>query len=486
MTAERVSILSLIFVFAIGVSAYTQTLDAIPNATAFPGVDVGAKVNAAIAQLPTYAIGAHRFHFGTVRIPQANLPYVFSTTIRLPPTVLLRCDSGAVLTYRGDGDAINQQAPYPLNNVPLAMGGVEGCQFAAPPKPAPDVNVIHTGDAVGMHYRDIHIDGYEAPGDTAILIENHIYFIKHTQLSGLMLTNNTHGLVFKRNCGTNRDCEASFEYSDLEMYCATSYTRAGDCLSLQGGAIFQHEHVNVRANIVSSGSSLIRVDKNSQYYQNADTLLAEGDAQGTSLVYSEAASNVQLNGLIQAGNLSNNPPSLPIHTTSLTMELTIPGTYTMVFPGRFLDARIWGAGGGGGGGSKSGKGLGGGQGAFVDCQFNSPQSATYTIVVGAGGEAGAIDHRGGDGGASSVSWSTSGCSAKGGAGGGTTGGTAGIGGTANSTTGPALASFIGGSASGQSPGGGMVPGYCPCGGRGGDADAPGKSGDRGIVLIQRR
>jgi polygalacturonase len=91
----------------------------IVNPNSMAGTDIAAKVNAAIAAMPASG--------GTVRIPAGS--YSFSKTIKLTrPGQHLICDSGAVLHYIGDSDAILMD-PSAGAGLELDIDGEGGCQL---------------------------------------------------------------------------------------------------------------------------------------------------------------------------------------------------------------------------------------------------------------------------------------------------------------------------------------------------------------------
>jgi hypothetical protein len=111
------------------------------------GADIGAKVNAAIAAMPVTG--------GTVRIPAGS--YNFSTTIKLTrPGQHLVCDTGAVLRYTGDGDAILM---YPTEGAgpDLGIDGEGGCELVGGPAAQ---SGIHLGRGNTFVIRGMRIHGY--------------------------------------------------------------------------------------------------------------------------------------------------------------------------------------------------------------------------------------------------------------------------------------------------------------------------------------
>ena len=94
------------------------------NAEAFPGSDIGAQVNAAVASLPLTVPPATRASpFGIVTIKPTN--YTFSTPIVInSPYVVIDCQGG-FLTYTGTGSAITFM-DFPAGNTGTSYDGIVG------------------------------------------------------------------------------------------------------------------------------------------------------------------------------------------------------------------------------------------------------------------------------------------------------------------------------------------------------------------------
>jgi hypothetical protein len=117
------------------------------NPLSFPGADIGAKVDAAIAAMPASG--------GTVRIPAGS--YSFSTTIQLTrPGQHLMCDAGAVLHYTGSGDAILID-PSAGGGLDLGIDGEGGCELVGS---AAAQNGIHLRPGNTLVIRGLRIHGF--------------------------------------------------------------------------------------------------------------------------------------------------------------------------------------------------------------------------------------------------------------------------------------------------------------------------------------
>jgi len=129
-----------------------QYSNGILNAALFPGADIGAQVNAAIAALPTtYTAGGspNGGSGGAIFIPQGT--YAQTTTIYLPPWVRLFGSSaaGTILNFTPSATAVWQVVVAGLND-PLFynfgyMGAIEDVTFNGGGVPAQGGANIHSG-----------------------------------------------------------------------------------------------------------------------------------------------------------------------------------------------------------------------------------------------------------------------------------------------------------------------------------------------------
>ena len=135
------------------------TSDPILHAASFPGTDMGAKVNAAIAACNVNNPAAHGHHVVTgctilIEPPsQGAAPYAVTTTI-VPPSISyapirIECAAGAQLDYTGSGWL------FDLNgNVNLLDTYIEHCVIFGNPNAA---GGIRLGSGAGMHIQNNHI-----------------------------------------------------------------------------------------------------------------------------------------------------------------------------------------------------------------------------------------------------------------------------------------------------------------------------------------
>lgn len=139
------------------------------------GADIGARVNAAIAAMP--ATG------GTVRIPAGD--YSFSTTIKLTrPGQHLVCDSGSVLRYTGDGDAILID-PAAGGGLELGIDGESGCELVGN---AAARNGIHLLPGNSFIIRGMRINDFTQGNGIALSGANSV------QIAMNVIERNRHGI----------------------------------------------------------------------------------------------------------------------------------------------------------------------------------------------------------------------------------------------------------------------------------------------------
>jgi len=144
-----------------------------PNSLA--GADIGAKVNAAVAAMPTSG--------GTVRIPAGS--YSFATTIKLTRSAQhVVCDAGAVLHYTGSGDAIVVD-PVAGSGSGFFIDGEGGCQLLGTPAAK---NGIHLLPGNGFSIHGMRVSGFKNGNGIALSGANNVQI-----LSGV-ITRNQHAI----------------------------------------------------------------------------------------------------------------------------------------------------------------------------------------------------------------------------------------------------------------------------------------------------
>jgi hypothetical protein len=136
------------------------------NPLSFPGADIGAKANAAIAAMP--AAG------GTVHISAGE--YSFATTIKLTrPGQHLTCDAGTTLRYTGSGDAILLD-PARGAGLDLDIDGEGGCQLLGT---AAAQNGIHLLPGNTFIIRGMRIAGFTKGNGIELSGANNVQIVRN-------------------------------------------------------------------------------------------------------------------------------------------------------------------------------------------------------------------------------------------------------------------------------------------------------------------
>jgi hypothetical protein len=145
------------------------------NPLSFPGTDIGAKANAAIAAMP--AAG------GTVHISAGD--YSFATTIKLTrPGQHLTCDAGTTLHYTGNGDAILLD-PARSAGLDLDIDGEGGCQLLGT---AAAQNGIHLLPGNTFIIRGMRIADFTRGNGIELSGANNVQIVRNA------IRNNQHGI----------------------------------------------------------------------------------------------------------------------------------------------------------------------------------------------------------------------------------------------------------------------------------------------------
>jgi hypothetical protein len=172
---------SLLFANFLVIAALGQTVSAPAersapvNPLSFPGADIGAKTNAAIAAMPARG--------GTLRIPAGD--YSFATTIKLTrPGQHLICDAGATLHYTGSGDAILLD-PARGAGLDLDIDGEGGCQLLGT---AAAQNGIHLLPGNTFVIRGMRIAGFTKGNGIELSGANNVQIVRNA------IRGNQHGI----------------------------------------------------------------------------------------------------------------------------------------------------------------------------------------------------------------------------------------------------------------------------------------------------
>jgi hypothetical protein len=222
------------------------------NALGYPGSDIGAQVNAAIAASP--ATG------GIVFIPAGSYTYGTPIVVNKP---LWLTGSGAYstrLTYTGSGDAIQVTG---LSLAPYRNGGIRGIYLTtgiAPGHPGPSsaANGIHQIDSIGFAYEDVSVVGFTAAAASGFLFDNHSLFNERIYMKDVTVDTCTYHIRYLRTGGSN-----SFEYGTMRNVHLDLYAgEIGMFLDGSGGyvSVWTGEYqINTNISDVSSPATFIKI-----------------------------------------------------------------------------------------------------------------------------------------------------------------------------------------------------------------------------------
>lgn len=260
-----------------GVQTYVglnaKTIEAVRYADQFPGADVGAQVNAAIADCP--ASGC------TVVIPAGS--YIFSTTITLNKTVSLRGAGVAatVLSYTGTSDALLVEAG---GNYPYLNGRLTGMTISGASDSNANINGIHHVDTIGFTYDHLAVRDFSTAGSSGIWMDNEpaAYcancasgFSERTTIGKVSLAQNTKGLRFTCACTTG--ATNSFEYTWIRgLHFQLNNGQIGFSLEGNGSTsnspALQHSDVQFMANLfyaqqAGTPATVVSVTNGAEWFQ---------------------------------------------------------------------------------------------------------------------------------------------------------------------------------------------------------------------------
>lgn len=271
-----------------------SAVNGVVNPTAYPGTDLGQKINNVFAK----GDGCAEIH-----IPAGK--YSYSTTIRMskPCQSLLGAGSALVsLEYTGSGDAIVwQMQPYTTQKA----GALKGFTLKGPGNNVQ--NGVRSGTVIGATFEDIVINNFRGPNSTAILFENLMSpnlptwtertIVRDVHLGLPNHTGNTTGMAFIMNGGGN-----SFGYtfiSDVWL----NVEKGQVAVRWAKGTYTYNSTLNFHANISAFGTDSFVIDgiiRNSQLHLTGEAGCAkdlvhvgnEGQVQAEGIVAINCASEL--------------------------------------------------------------------------------------------------------------------------------------------------------------------------------------------------
>ena len=296
--------LAILCAFAIVVSSQTRqpaTATPAPLADAFPGTDIGAKINAAFE-------GCRNGRAPCVVVLDSDKTYRFSTTIRFPGTrATLDCNR-SVLQFTAGGDAI--YIPPGPTSPPFLSGGLKDCTVIG--TAAPHSIGIHQQSRIGFVYDGVAVRDFPGPESACVWWESVAGIARAPRF-------NEQNVVRKMDLG---NCTTLFRMSRTSGTDSFAYNRIEDLhldimdgqvgLSVDGNgslgsvSLIQSE-INIRANVNASRhpGKVIAVTNGGRIEGSRLAVLAEqtsGNA-GSYGLYVDSQSVVYVSGTYSAGNL---------------------------------------------------------------------------------------------------------------------------------------------------------------------------------------
>lgn len=309
------------------------------DASSYGGSDIGARVNSAIASLPTVTQNGQTWTQGAVVISAGN--YTFSTTIDLnSPYLDLRCEQGAILTYTGSGDAIrilpSAQVAGVVTTQPNQGPSVENCSIYA--QSATAVSGIHAGDIAKIHLTNVAVNNFSGTATSAgYWFDNTVSFTEGLALTDITSTNNSIAMRFTNTGGTS-----SFGYTSIRGFRAEVRTNQIG-FSVESGTFLYHSFIEAIAEtsdstgIVMSVSGTGMVGGNQgddSLFLRGECISTSGSCTGATLLQLGAQTQFVANGFMNAlgTTMTTSIASGAVFTWNGTTELNSTG-YTLGWSG---------------------------------------------------------------------------------------------------------------------------------------------------------
>jgi len=314
------------------------SINGVQNVNAYGTGDVGARINSAIAKL-----GAQG---GTVYIPKGNYP--FSTTIQCPiasDTVINIVGagqssdynfSGTVLTYMGNGDAINQMVTPQPSGQPshqnargcqirdLTLDGGSSCNNTASTNPACHTTGLHIGGTIYSRTENVLFRNFT---DSCITMEN----VADASVGGQWTERYNFDKTSFSECG----------YGNVAAVASThTYPNSTIYMHVNGGSdSFMHGAMNIHVGLFGNQNGIV-IDNNAQ------ATGANFDINGNMAPDSTGSLYLLKNGSYFFGKLTELPECMnntgPTYCTRFNVDATshvsvqrlggIPGQYTDHLP----------------------------------------------------------------------------------------------------------------------------------------------------------
>jgi hypothetical protein len=272
------------------------------NALTYPGVDIGAKVNAAFASFAKNSCG-------TVYIPAGT--YSYSTDIRVPnPACVLRGagrgSSGYVntlLKYAGKGNGIFVQGAA-TGSAPYTAGLLEDFTLVGANSAGNCADGIRLDSMNGYHIRDVEVSFFAGTAancggknSSGILATDH-----QSQYAGQFEGYYIEADLFmNKNNFTARhvDGNKSFEHGTLDLYVVLWPEQ--NAISAENGAFLARGIFRLNGNVSHNGA-LVHVGSGSTFYGNVESWVENTDSKGAYLFKVDAGASCIATGIMWSGD----------------------------------------------------------------------------------------------------------------------------------------------------------------------------------------
>lgn len=182
------------------------------NNQGWSGTDFGEQLTSAIGSLPTY----NGYSRGVVWVK--NDSYLMTTPVTITsPYVIIRCESGAVIDYRGTGIA------FTVNPVPFiyeGSGGFENCKLT---NSANNWTAgIKLEDANFIHLYNTQIVGSGTGSQSCLLFDSHAHYNEQTDLMHVNLSKCAVPIQFQVSGGSGSFAYTRFRGVEINLAAASS------------------------------------------------------------------------------------------------------------------------------------------------------------------------------------------------------------------------------------------------------------------------
>jgi len=321
-------------------SVIAKEIETVLYADQFPGSDIGAKINNAIAALPTITSG-QTYSAGIISLVGYSGQSVTQTTtvnLNSPWVSIIGPGSGSLMiNYTGTGDAF--RATLNGNFSVTQAGQISG--FYLNGNSNTNACGIHYGDIIGLTLEDLVISNFTGTASAGLWCDNVGWFTERTVINKVHLNYNNWGWLFTNSSAGGNVNNTSMAYNKcMDLRLNVGNGQIGIYQHHLSGntwdTIIYHGFFNINANFIGASKTFFK-QENSTFQDNQVSIFTEDDGTGGTWLQNDSSSVFYF-----YGNINNSPTATPM-TNSISGQFQqqwssfIPGANTTFTTGGIVN-----------------------------------------------------------------------------------------------------------------------------------------------------